>query len=101
MSHAESCWSCRRPIDKADHYCRHCGNGQGHCLQWYYRPAWILVLTVTALGPLSLLLVWRTPRLGRTGRWMATVVIVGVTVYLGQQLWQTLRMLHSLLSSIS
>jgi hypothetical protein len=59
------------------------------------------VLTVTALGPLSLLLVWRTPRLGRTGRWMATVVIVGVTVYLGQQLWQTLRMLHSLLSSIS
>jgi hypothetical protein len=32
---------------------------------------------------------------------MATVVIVGVTAYLGYQLWQTLRVLHSLLVSIS
>lgn len=71
----------------------------GRFLQWYYRPVWIMVLTVMALGPLSLLLVWRTPRLGRTGRWIATVVILGVTAYLGYQLWQTLRMVHSLLFS--
>ena len=58
-----------------------------------------MVLTVTALGPLSVFLVWRTPRLGRTGRWIATLVIVGVTVYLGHQLWQTLRVLHRLLES--
>jgi hypothetical protein len=56
---------------------------------------------VTALGPFSLFLVWRTPRLGRAGRWIATVVIVGVTVYLGHQLWQTLRVLHRLLGSLS
>ena len=69
--------------------------------EWYYQPLWIMVLTVTALGPLSLFLVWRTPRLGRTGRWMATVVIVGVTAYLGHQLWQALRVLHGLLPSLS
>jgi hypothetical protein len=101
MSHAEHCWSCAHPLDAADRYCRQCGNGQGRFLQWYYRPVWIMVLTVTALGPFSLFLVWHTPRLGRAGRWIATVVIVGVTVYLGHQLWQTLRVLHRLLGSLS
>jgi hypothetical protein len=101
MSHAEHCWSCAHPLDAADRYCRQCGNGQGRFLQWYYRPVWIMVLTVTALGPFSLFLVWRTPRLGRAGRWIATIVIVGVTVYLGHQLWQTLRVLHRLLGSLS
>jgi hypothetical protein len=97
MSHAEPCWSCTQPLDAADHYCRYCGNGQGRFLQWYYRPLWIMVLTVTALGPLSLGLVWRTPRLGRAGRWIATLVILSMTAYLGYQLWQTLRMVRSLL----
>ena len=60
-----------------------------------------MVLTVTALGPFSLFLLWRTPRLGWAGRWIATVVVVGVTVYLGHQLWQTLRVLHRLLGSLS
>jgi hypothetical protein len=60
-----------------------------------------MVLTVTALGPLSLFLVWRTPRLGQASRWIATVVIMGVTVYLGHQLWQVLRVLHSLLLFLS
>ena len=101
MSHAEHCWSCAHPLDAADRYCRQCGNGQGRFLQWYYRPVWIMVLAVTALGPLSVFLVWRTPRLGQASRWIATVVIMGVTVYLGHQLWQVLRVLHSLLLSLS
>jgi hypothetical protein len=101
MSHAEHCWSCAHPLDAADRYCRQCGNGQALFLQWYYRPVWIMVLTVTALDPFSLFLVWRPPRLGRAGRWIATVVIVGVTVYLGHQLRQTLRVLHRLLGSLS
>ena len=85
MSYAEHCWSYQYPLDPAGRYCRHCGNGQGRFLQWYDRPAWIMALTVTALGPLSVFLVWRTPRPGRAGRWIATVAIVGVTVYLGHQ----------------
>ena len=99
MNQTGSCWHCNSPLDATDRYCRSCGSGQGHFLQWYYQPVWIAVLTVTALGPLSLLLVWHTPRLSRTGRWVATVLIVGVSVYLGHQLWQTLRVLHSLLLS--
>jgi hypothetical protein len=97
MSHVECCWHCNHSLDAGDRYCRHCGNGPGRFLQWYYQPVWILVLAVTALGPLSLVLVWRTPRLGRTDRWLAAVVIMGLTVYLGQQLWQLFHVLHSLL----
>jgi hypothetical protein len=82
MSPVEHCWSCAHPLAAADCYCRHCGNGQGRFLQWYDRPVWIMVLTVTTRGPMSLLLVWRTLQLGRVGRWVATVTIVGVTVYL-------------------
>jgi hypothetical protein len=99
MTHAEHCWSCTHPLDETDRYCRYCGNGRGRFLQWYYRPVWIMVLTVTALGPVSLFFVWRTPRLGRGGRWIATVLILGVTVYFGHRLWQSLRMVHSLLLS--
>jgi hypothetical protein len=101
MTHDESCWSCKSPLDGAGRYCHHCGNGQGRFLQWYYQPMWIAVLTVTVLGPLSLLLVWRTPRLGRPSKWIGTLLIVGVTVYLGHQLWQTLQTLRSLLMSVS
>jgi hypothetical protein len=101
MSHAGHGWIGTHPLETADRYCRHGGNSQGRCLPWYDQPVWIMVLTVTALGPLSLVLVWRTPRLGRTGRWMASVVIVGGTAYLGHQLWQVLRVVHRLLLSLS
>ena len=101
MSQAGNCWSCTHPLDATDRYCRYCGNGQGRFLQWYDRPVWIMVLTVTALGPLSPILAWRTPRLSRTGRWIAMVLIVSATVYLGHQLWQALRILHNLLQSRS
>jgi hypothetical protein len=101
MTEIGNCWSCKHPLETTDRYCRHCGNGQGCFLQWYYQPVWIMVLTVTALGPLTLFLVWHTPRLSRAGRWIATVLIVGVTVYLGHQFWQALRVLSNLLLSLS
>jgi len=48
-----------------------------------------------------LLFVWRTPRLGRPSKWIATLLIVGGTVYLGHQLWQMLQAVRSLLRSVS
>ena len=97
MSDGGGCWSCRSRVDETDRYCRHCGNGQGLFLQWYYRPVWIMVLTVTALGPFSLFLVWRTPLLGPTGKWIASIVIVFLTAYLSLEVWRIARDLLSLL----
>jgi hypothetical protein len=97
MTEPSTCWSCRGPIDRADRYCRHCGQGQGDALTWYYRPAWILVLALTALGPFVLPLVWRTPRLDRTSKWVVSIAILAFTAWLGWELLATLRQLGDLL----
>jgi hypothetical protein len=91
------CWSCELTIDRDDHYCRHCGQGQGAFVAWYYRPLWIVLLGLTVLGPFALPLVWRTPQLGRTAKWIATVVVVGVSAYLGWEFIVTLREVGRLL----
>ncbi len=50
-------------------------------MAWYYRPLGIALLTLTALGPFGLLLVWRSPRLGQAAKWIASLLIVIVSVY--------------------
>jgi hypothetical protein len=94
------CWSCGHSIDADDRYCRHCGQGQGAFLTWYYRPVWIVLLALTALGPFVLPLVWRTPRLDRTSKVIASVVVVVVCGYLGWQFVITLREIGRLLSGM-
>ena len=92
------CWSCDRPIDPQDAYCRYCGQGQGAFLSWYYRPLWIGVLALTALGPFALPLVWRTPRLSRTAKWIASAVVVTFFGYLTWQLAIDVREIAEILS---
>jgi hypothetical protein len=80
------CWNCDHPVAPDDRYCAYCAQGQGAFLRWYYRPFWIAVLALTALGPFVLPLVWRTPRLDRTAKWIATLLVLGLTAYIGWQL---------------
>lgn len=88
------CWRCDHAIDPSDRYCRSCGQGQGASLAWYYRPLWIAVLALTALGPFALLLVWRTPQLDRTSKWIASLALIGFFFYVG---WQFMVGMHELL----
>ena len=92
------CWSCGGRLDAADHYCRHCGQGQGAYLTWYYRPIWIALLALTGLGPFALPLVWRTPGLDRTGKWIGTIAILAVSGYVAWELMITLREIGHLLA---
>lgn len=78
-----ACWSCGQAVDRDDRYCRRCGQGQGAFVAWYYRPAWIVLLGLTVLGPFALPLVWRTPRLSRTGKWATSVALVVLFVWVG------------------
>jgi hypothetical protein len=91
------CWRCERPVAPDDHYCRACGEGQGAFLSWTYRPLWIAVLALTLLGPLVLPLVWRTPRLDRTGKWVWSLAIVGLTAWVAWELAGGVSQLASLL----
>ena len=85
------CWSCDHGIDPPDRYCRSCGQGQGASLAWYYRPFWIAVLALSTLGPFALLLVWRTPQLDRTSKWIASLVLIGFFFYIGWQFMVGMR----------
>jgi len=84
---AARCWRCDHPIDASDRYCRRCGEGQGAWLAWYYRPVWIAVLALTALGPFAVVLIMRTPRLSPAAKWVASVGLVALFVYLGWETW--------------
>ena len=93
-----TCWSCGGAVDASDRYCRHCGQGQGAFLAWYYRPLWIALLALTALGPFVLPLVWRTPRLDRTGKWVASIAILAICGYLAWEFVITVREIGRLLT---
>jgi len=75
------CWKCAAQIDPKDGVCRYCGAGQGANFPWAYKPGWIAVLTLTALGPFALPLVWRTPRLSKNGK------LVGIALVLLYSFW--------------
>lgn len=100
MEHSVRCWRCDHPIDAADRYCRRCGQGQGAWLPWYYRPLGILVLALTALGPFVLPLVWRTPRLDRRGRWVATAFVLAVSGYILWEMVVAFRELGRILAEV-
>jgi len=85
------CWRCGHLIDAADRYCRRCGQGQGAWLPWYYKPIWLVVLGLTVLGPFVLPLVWRTPRLGRTEKWIVSVLLIAIFAYVGLELAAAVR----------
>lgn len=81
------CWRCDRAIDADDRYCRACGEGQGAALAWYYRPLWIVLLALTALGPFAVVLIMRTPLLDRNTKWVASFVLLAFFTWVGWQLW--------------
>jgi len=79
------CWSCGRAIEPLDQYCRSCGAGQGEHVAWYYRHWGIAVCTLLGLGPFGLILVWRSPCLKRSARWIWTAAIVLLAAYIVRQ----------------
>ena len=94
------CWHCGIQIDAPDHYCRHCGKGQGSRIPWYYHPAGLALLTVTALGPFVLPLVWKSPMIGRRSKTAATAAIAAFTLYVGLKLVELYRAFASALAGL-
>jgi hypothetical protein len=44
-------------------------------------------LALTALGPFALIPIWRTPALGPAAKWIASIALVALTIWIGWQLW--------------
>ena len=92
------CWNCGKKIDLLDSFCRHCGKGQGSHIPWYYGHFGIIVLTLLAMGPFSLILVWKSPRLGTAARWAYSAAIMLFSWYAFKKLydlWQTVSSVFS------
>lgn len=94
-----ACWNCRHPVAPTDRYCSFCANGQGAYVQWYYRPVWIALLTLTVMGPLVLPLIWRTPLLGRVGKVIASLLVIALTAYVAWELSVGISELEQLLEA--
>jgi len=75
------CWACGGMISAEDFYCRFCGKGQGKKIHWYYKQWGIILLTVLALGPFSIIFVWKSPLLSRRAKWINTAAIALLTAY--------------------
>lgn len=76
-----TCWACRAVITQGDEFCRRCGRRQMRGDTWYYRAGWILFLSLTVMGPLALPLVWRSPHLSRSEKWILGSAITAYSVF--------------------
>ena len=77
-----ACWRCAKPAAAEDKYCRHCGSSLLR-FPWYYQHWGVILLTLSALGPFSIVLVWRSPVFSRKAQWAYTAVIAGASWYFG------------------
>ena len=93
------CWNCGQAVRPEDRYCSFCARGQGAYVQWYYRPVWIALLALTVLGPFALPLIWRTPLLGRVGKVVASLAVIGLTAYVAWELSVGVAELEQLLAA--
>jgi len=75
------CWRCRKPATDEDSYCRSCGSNLV-AFPWYYKHWGIIVLTFFALGPFSLILVWRSPVISKTAKWAYAALAAFMTYQL-------------------
>lgn len=94
-----TCWSCGATIDDQDNFCRRCGMGQGSHLPYYYKPFAIVLLTIFALGPFALPLVWKTPRWKKNGKLIASALVLLYTAWLVWTVYRWTAMAQSLLDS--
>lgn len=86
------CRGCGGALGPGDRFCSRCGRrrgrGAGRADDRFYRPGWILLLSLTILGPLALGLVWRSPHLTRRGKaGMSAVIIVYSVACIALAVW--------------
>jgi hypothetical protein len=89
------CRRCRAVLEATDDYCHNCGGPTANLAarkpSWSESPWVILPLLFLILGPLALPLLWRSRRFTTSWKSILTVVVTGITVFVGFELWQTVQ----------
>lgn len=50
-------------------------------VKWYYR-RWFVYLLLAVVGPLALPLLWLSPSFSKKGKWVLTILLIVLTLYL-------------------
>lgn len=81
-----TCPKCRFSCDETDNFCRRCGKSLKPGTGFLYSHSGILLLALI-LGPFALPAVWGSKLIGATAKWVYTVVLLVIGVYLAVACW--------------
>jgi len=94
------CWKCGAAISAQDRYCRHCGNGQGKYVKWYYQPTGILLL-ILLIGPFALYNVIKSPSMSKSAKWLLAGIIILFTVLFGVQIYKFIVAFNNTMNALT
>jgi len=93
--HEAICRRCRAVIEATDKYCHSCGASTANLAaptpRWSESPWVVLPLLFLILGPLALPLLWRSRQFTTSWKTILTVLVVGITVIVCFEVWQTVQ----------
>ena len=88
-----TCPRCKNPTEQTDNYCRHCGKSMRPGQGFLFTHAGI-VLMALILGPFALPCVWMSRVIGTTAKWLYTLLLAAMGVYLVLMLHQSYLMIQ-------
>ena len=94
------CPRCHTPTEETDCYCRHCGKTLQPRMGFWYGHGGILLLTLI-VGPFSLICVWLSHRISLLTKWLWTIGLAFLSVYLCYSLYKVIAALLETLSAVS
>ena len=88
------CSRCHAEIRETDNYCHACGKSLKPGRGFLFTHAGIIVMALV-LGPLALPFVWMSKAISLTAKFLYTVVLLLLGVYLAYTLWQAVNLINS------
>lgn len=86
-----TCPKCHFACDETDNFCRRCGRSLKPGTGFLYSHSGIILLALV-LGPFALPAVWGSKLIGTPAKWIYTLVLVLIGVYLAIACWQAYLM---------
>ncbi|ACC99054.1 hypothetical protein Emin_1506 [Elusimicrobium minutum Pei191] len=92
-----ACWKCKKPVDRQDNFCRHCGQGLGDKAPWYYQHYGILII-IPMVGPLALYNIIKSPVISVKAKIIYTIATLAFTAAVVYAVYFVFNMLFSLIN---
>ena len=98
--HGLRCKRCQQPVEELDCYCRHCGKALRPFMGFWYDHGGIFLCTLIA-GPVALLPLWLSRKLGSGAKLLWTLGILALSAYILYALHQAFLLFKETFSLLS